>query len=95
LEQAHGFHSFNERDLSAELEKLRKCVAGVESECATKAVILSLSVMGISNALVDLGVFPIQAIPKRPKSAQVVLTVSSLILERLREEHASDDCSWV
>jgi hypothetical protein len=62
-EQAWGLHSFDGRDLSVELEELRECMAGVENECTAEAVQLSRSVMEISDALVDLGVFPIQDIP--------------------------------
>jgi hypothetical protein len=51
--------------------------------------------MEISDALVNLGVFTIRDIPERLKSAQDVLMVASLILERPREEHASDTSSWV
>jgi hypothetical protein len=68
-EQAWGLHSFDGRDLSVELEELRECMAGVENECAAEAVQLSQSVMEISDALVDLGVFPIQDIPAQPRSA--------------------------
>jgi hypothetical protein len=91
-EQAHGLHSFDRRDLLAELHEL---VAGVESERAAEAVTLSQSVMEISNALVDLGVFPIWDIPKHQKSARDVLTMAGLVLERLREEHDSGASSWV
>jgi hypothetical protein len=45
--------------------------------------------MNISDALVDLGGFPIRDILAYPKSAQDVLTVANHILEHLREEHAS------
>jgi hypothetical protein len=45
--------------------------------------------MEICDALVDLGVFPIWGIPTYPKLAQDVLAVADLILEHLREEHAS------
>jgi hypothetical protein len=68
-EQAWGLHSFDGRDLSVELEELCECMAGVENECAAEAVQLSQSVMEISDALVDLGVFPIQDIPAQPRSA--------------------------
>jgi hypothetical protein len=44
-------------------------------------------VMEISKALADLGVFPIRNILVHLESAQDVLT--SLIMERLWEEHAS------
>jgi hypothetical protein len=41
--------------------------------------------MGISNALVNLGMMPIQDIPQLPKSAREVLPVAGLILEHLQE----------
>jgi hypothetical protein len=63
-EQAHGLYSCDGRDLSTELEELHEHVAGVESECATESMQLSQSVMEISEALVDLGVFPIRDIPR-------------------------------
>jgi hypothetical protein len=69
LEQVQGLYSFDGRDLSMELEELHERVAGVESERATKAVQLSQLVMEISNALANLGVFPIRDIPAHPKSA--------------------------
>jgi hypothetical protein len=68
-EQGRGLYSFDGRDLSAEMGKLRDCVAGVEEEHVVEAVQLSRSVMEISDALVDLGVFPIQDIPAQPRSA--------------------------
>jgi hypothetical protein len=70
-------------------------MAGVESEHATEAMQLSHSVMEISDALVDLGVFPILDIPRRLKLAQDILTAVGLILEHLREEHAFDASSLV
>jgi hypothetical protein len=51
--------------------------------------------MGISEALVNLGAFPIWDILERPKSAQDVLMVVGLVLEHLREEHASGAGTWV
>jgi hypothetical protein len=39
--------------------------------------------MGITNGLVDLRMLPIWDIPKLLKTAQEVLTVDGLILERL------------
>jgi hypothetical protein len=62
-EQAHGLHSVDGRDLLMELEGLRKLMVGVESECIAEAVTLSRSIMEISDAPVDLGVFPIRDIP--------------------------------
>jgi hypothetical protein len=38
-------------------------VDGINGECTTEAGRLSQQVMGISNALVDLGMLPIQDIP--------------------------------
>jgi hypothetical protein len=88
-EQAWGLYSFDRRGLSTELEELHEHIAGVESERATEAMQPSWSIMEISNALVDLGVFPIQGIPERLKSAQDVLMTAGLVLEHLREDHAS------
>jgi hypothetical protein len=68
-EQARGLYSFNGRDLSVELEKLHERMAGVENECIAKTVQLSWSVMEISDALVNLDVFPIRDIPVQPRSA--------------------------
>jgi hypothetical protein len=55
---------------------------------------LSQLVMEISNALVDLGMLPIQNIPYLRKSVWEVLTVASLPLERLREAQASSTIPW-
>jgi hypothetical protein len=93
-EQAQSLHFFDGRDLSTELEELRERVAGVDSECATEAMALSRSVMGIFDVLVDLGTFPIRDIPEHPKLAQDVLMVVGLLLECLWQEHASDIGSW-
>jgi hypothetical protein len=82
-EQARGLHPFDGRDLLAELEKLHRCVAGVEDKHATKAGKLSTLVVGISNALVDLGMLPIRDIPQLLKMAQEVLAATALILEHL------------
>jgi hypothetical protein len=94
-EQAHGLYSFDGSDLSMELEELRGRVAEVESKCVIEVVQLSRSVMEISDALVDLGVFPIQDIPSQLRSAQNVLTAASLVLEHLQEEHSSDIGPWL
>jgi hypothetical protein len=45
VEQAHGLHSVDGRDLPTESEELCELVAGVESECTTEAKTLSRSVM--------------------------------------------------
>jgi uncharacterized protein with PhoU and TrkA domain len=57
------------RDLLVEVEDLHECMVGVESERAAEAMQLSRSVMEISDALVDLAMFPIRDIPVHPKSA--------------------------
>jgi hypothetical protein len=94
-EQAHGLHSFDGRDLSTVLEEIRSRMVGIEDECATEAVRLSRLAMEISDALINLGVFPIRDTPLLMKSAQEVLVSTGLILERLREEHASRDGPWI
>jgi hypothetical protein len=94
-EQVQGLYSFDGRDLLMELEELHERVAEVENEHAAEAMQLSRSVMEISDALIDLGVFLIWDIPAQPRSAQDVLTVASLVLEHLREEHAFAAGPWV
>jgi hypothetical protein len=94
-EQAQGLYSFDGRDLLTELEELHERVARVESERAIEAMQLSWSVMEISDALVNLGAFPIRDIPAHPESTQDVLMVDSLVWERLQEEHASGAGPWV
>jgi hypothetical protein len=77
------------RHLPAELEELRELLARVESECAIEAMTLSWSVMEISDALVDLVMFPIRDIPEHPQLARDVLTAVGPILECLWEERDS------
>jgi hypothetical protein len=62
-EQAWGLHPFDGWDLLAELVELRAHMAGVEDECAAKAGKLSMLVVGVSNALVDLRMLQIRDIP--------------------------------
>jgi hypothetical protein len=50
--------------------------------------------MGISDALVDLGMLLVQAIPQLPKSAREVLSAADLVLKCLQEALASDVSSW-
>jgi hypothetical protein len=52
-------HLERREEKSVELEELCECVAGIEVECTAKAMKLSHSVKEISDALVDLGMFPI------------------------------------
>jgi hypothetical protein len=82
-EQARSLHSFVRRDLSTELEELQACMDGVEDERATKVGKLSMLVVGISNALVNLQMLPIWDILQLSKSVLEVLVVASLILECL------------
>jgi hypothetical protein len=82
-------------DLSAGFEELRLHMVEIEDERAIEAVRLSRLVMEISDALIDLGVFPIRDIPLLLRSAQEVLVSADLILEHLREEHASDAGPWI
>jgi hypothetical protein len=65
-------------------------MVGIEGEHATGILRQSWLVIKISDALVDLGVFPIWDIHGLPKLAQEVLALAGLIVECLREEHASN-----
>jgi hypothetical protein len=82
-ELACGVHFFDGRDMSVELEGLHARMTSVEDECPTEAGKLSMLVVGISNALVDLKMLPIWDIPQLPKIAQKILTAAGLIPERL------------
>jgi hypothetical protein len=55
--------------MSAELEETRARVDEIKGECAVKAKQLKQLVVGISNALVDLGMLHIQGSPQCVKSA--------------------------
>jgi hypothetical protein len=72
------------------LEELRMHMVGIEDERATEAVGLSRLVMEITDALINVGLFPIRDIPWLPKSTQEVLALTGLILEQLQEERASN-----
>jgi hypothetical protein len=82
-ERVHGLHSFDGRGLLAGLEEVRLCMARIEDERTTEAMRLSWLVMEISDALIDLWVFPVWDIPLLLKSAQEVLALAGLILECL------------
>jgi hypothetical protein len=77
-----------------ELEEIHAHVDGITHECTAKVEQLVQLVVGISNALVELGMLPVQDIPQLPKSAQKNLTVASLLLEHLWEVQASDAGPW-
>jgi hypothetical protein len=62
-EKARGMHPFDGWDLLVELVELRAHMAGVEDECAAEAGKLSMLVVGVSNALVDLRMLQIRDIP--------------------------------
>jgi hypothetical protein len=94
-EQVHGLPSFDWRDLSAGLEELRLRMAEIKDERATEVVILSRLVMEICDTLINLRVLPIRDVPQLPKLAQEVLVPAGLILEHLREEHASNVSPWI
>jgi hypothetical protein len=64
-------------------------VDGIAGEHVAEARRLSQLAVGISNALVNLGMLHIWDIPLFLKSAQEVLTVAGLLLECLREAWAS------
>jgi hypothetical protein len=93
-EQACGLHPHDGWDLSVELEGIHARVDGIGVERAAEAGQLSQLVMEISNAPADLGMLPIQDIPQLSRSVQEVLTMASLLLERLREAQVSDAGPW-
>jgi hypothetical protein len=80
--------------LLAELEGIRAHVDAIGGECAAEAGQLSQLVVGISNALADLGMLPVQDITHFMKSTQEVLTAACLFLECLQEAQASGAGPW-
>jgi hypothetical protein len=90
-----GLHPTDGWDLSAELDKTRARVDRINGEHATEAERLSHLVMEISNALVNLGMLPVQDIPQLQKSIREVLSMVGLVLEHLQEELASDTSPWL
>jgi hypothetical protein len=58
---------------------------GIVGERTAKAGQLLQLAMGISNALVDLGMLSFRDIPQFLKSAQEVLMAAGLLLEFLRD----------
>jgi hypothetical protein len=66
----------------------------IMGECTTEARRLSQLALGISNALVNLGMLPVWDIAQFLKSAQEVLTMTGLLLEHLREARASSAGPW-
>jgi hypothetical protein len=61
--QERGLHPHDGWDLLAERGKTHARVDRINGERAAEAGRLSQQVLGISNALVDLGMLPIQAFP--------------------------------
>jgi hypothetical protein len=59
VEQARGMHAFDGKDQLAQLEELHMRLARVEDKRTTEAGKLSMLVVGISNAQVDLGTLPV------------------------------------
>jgi hypothetical protein len=47
------------QDLLVEVEEIHACVAGIKDKRTAEARKLSMLVVGISNALVNLGMLPI------------------------------------
>jgi hypothetical protein len=66
----------------------------INCEHAAEAERLSQLVVEISNALVDLGMLPIQDITQFPKLIRKVLPPVGLILECLQEAMAFDIGPW-
>jgi hypothetical protein len=64
----------------AKLEEIRSHVDRIVGDRNVEAGQLSQLVVGILNALVNLGILPVQDIPQLPKSAEIVLTAAGLLL---------------
>jgi hypothetical protein len=93
-ELERGLHSCDGRDWSAEVDLARALVDGITDRHATEAMLLSQRIVGISNALANLGMLPIQDIPQLAMLAWVVLSPANLVLKRLQEAVASGASPW-
>jgi hypothetical protein len=65
--------------LSAELDQAHALTDGITNERIAEAMRLSQCVVGISNALADLGMLPIRDIPQLLKLAQEILLAADLV----------------
>jgi hypothetical protein len=70
-------------------------MAGFEDECNVEVGELSRSVMEISNALVDLGMLPIQDIPQLLITAEEVLVASRGYADPPGVWSVESRCNWV
>jgi hypothetical protein len=93
-EEERGLRPIFGRDLSSELDMTHAHVDRINDERATEARQLSQLVVGISDALVDLGMLLIQDVPQLLKSAREVSPVAALVLKRLQEALASCTGPW-
>jgi hypothetical protein len=91
MDQVQVLHPSVGRNLLSELGELLERVAGVRNGHAIEGEQQSMLTMAISDALVDLDVFPIEGIPVQPQSANGVLTSFGLVLERLLEVALAHD----
>jgi hypothetical protein len=89
-----GLHPFDGRDMLVELEEIHTHMDGITGERTTEARRLLQLAVGISNALVNLGMLLVWEIAQFLKSAQEVLTMTGLFLEHLREARASGAGPW-
>jgi hypothetical protein len=89
-----GLHPFDGRDMLVELEEIHTRMDGITGERTTEARRLLQLAVGISNALVNLGMLLVWEIAQFLKSAQEVLTMTGLLLEHLREARASGAGPW-
>jgi hypothetical protein len=80
-------------DLPEELDETRACMHGIASDRATEAGWLSRQLVWVVGVLFDLGLPPIEDIPRLPKIAQDALLEVALVLECLQEAlDSGDDC---
>jgi hypothetical protein len=65
--------------LSTELDQAHALTDGITNKRIVEAMRLSQCVVGISNALADLGMLPVRDIPQLPKLAREILSTTDLV----------------
>jgi hypothetical protein len=87
--QARDLNPWDNQDELLELVELQKCLGEVEVGRVTEASELAVLEGEMSKVLVFLGRPPIEGIPQDPGKARDILEAVDVILEHLREAHAS------
>jgi hypothetical protein len=82
------------RNPPAELYKARAWTNEIANDRAAEAKRLSRQLMSVAGILIDLGLLPMEDIPRLPKTVQDALVAVILVLERLQGALDSGAGPW-